>query len=147
MALIVERKASLEAPSPVYDLEMRFLTAVLFLVPLCAQPPQDAPKKGGGPRPAPKNLKVLKVEGPEIGRIMRTYTTGLNVRCDFCHVQGDFASDEKPQKETARKMIVMTQEINAKFADAKEHVTCYTCHRGDPAPKTVPPAAAPPAAQ
>jgi hypothetical protein len=46
----------------------------------------------------------------------------------------------------ARKMIVMTREINAKFPDGKEHVTCFTCHRGSEHPKTAPdaaPAAAP----
>ncbi|MGD0365264.1 MAG: c-type cytochrome, partial [Bryobacteraceae bacterium] len=62
----------------------------------------------------------------------------LGVRCDFCHVQGDFASDEKPHKEIARKMIVMAREINAKFPDGKMHVTCYTCHRGAEEPATSP---------
>jgi hypothetical protein len=62
---------------------------------------------------------------------MRAFRTGLGVRCEFCHVQGNDASDEKPQKLTARKMIAMTQEINAKFPDtSKVHVSCYTCHRG-----------------
>ncbi len=27
-------------------------------------------------------------------------------------------------------MIVLTQDVNAKFPDGKQHVTCYTCHRG-----------------
>ncbi|HLK65878.1 MAG TPA: c-type cytochrome [Bryobacteraceae bacterium] len=124
---------------------MRLLLPLLVLIPLFAQTPQDAPKKGGGGRGGPpKNLKVLKVQGPELGQLMRTYTVALGgVRCDFCHVQGQFDSDDNPKKEIARKMIVMAQEINAKFPDGKEHVTCYTCHRGDPMPKTAPPPAAP----
>jgi photosynthetic reaction center cytochrome c subunit len=126
-----------------YDLEMRLLVSLLFLISLSAQPPQDAPKKGGGGGP-PKNLKVLKVEGRELGALMRTYTVALGgVRCDFCHVQGDFASDENPKKLIARRMITIAQEVNAKFPDGKEHVTCYTCHRGDPTPKMAPPPAAP----
>jgi hypothetical protein len=45
----------------------------------------------------------------------------------------------------ARMMIVMTREINAKFPDGKEHVTCFTCHRGSEHPKTAPDAAPAPA--
>src|SRR5512146_917322 len=114
---------------------MRFFVSLLFVAALCAQPPQ-----GGGR--APQNLKVLKVEGAQIGQIMRSYTTGLGVRCDFCHVQGNFASDDNPHKEIARKMIVLTREINTKFPDGKAHVTCYTCHRGAEEPQTAPPPAA-----
>lgn len=45
--------------------------------------------------------------------------------CSFCHLE-DRASDEKPEKVTARKMILMVREINAKFPDGKQHVTCCT---------------------
>ena len=45
-------------------------------------------------------------------------------------MQGDFASDDNPKKETARMMLSMAREINAKFPDGKRHVSCYTCHRG-----------------
>ena len=95
---------------------------------------------------APKNLKVLKVPPQDLMGVMRTYTTGLGVRCDHCHVQAqppDFASDENPKKEIARHMIAMAQDINAKFPDGKEHVTCYTCHRGAVTPLMAPPPAAP----
>lgn len=89
----------------------------------------------GAQRP-PQNLKLLQPE--EVRATMRAYRTGLGVRCEFCHVQGNDASDEKPQKLTARKMIAMTQEINAKFPDtSKVHVSCYTCHRGVGAISTV----------
>ena len=112
---------------------------MLLLLPLCAQPPQEGTKKG--PPPAPKNLKILKPE--DIRPMMRSFTIALGQRCDFCHVQGDFASDEKPQKLMARHMIEMTQHINAQFPDGKEHVTCYTCHRGVELPLTAPPATPP----
>jgi len=74
---------------------------------------------------------------------MRKATQGLGVRCDACHVQGDFSSDENPKKATARRMFEMTRDINAKFPDGKEHVTCYTCHRGTAEPLTAPAAAVP----
>jgi Photosynthetic reaction centre cytochrome C subunit len=124
---------------------MRTILALLFLATLSAQ--QPPPPQGGGqrrPPPEPKNLKVLKVPPAELIPLMRSYTAALGVKCEHCHVQGNFASDDKPTKETARMMITMAQEINAKFPDGKVHVTCYTCHRGDVEPKTTPPAAAAP---
>jgi len=119
---------------------MRFLLPLLFVVPLCAQ---EAAPRQARPTEPPKNLKVLKVPPTEIRPIMRSFRLALGVDCEFCHVKGDFASDENPKKDTARKMIVLAQDVNAKFPDGKEHVTCYTCHRGDQEPKTAAPAAAP----
>ncbi|HYL76926.1 MAG TPA: c-type cytochrome [Bryobacteraceae bacterium] len=118
---------------------MRLLVACLFLsLSLFAQ--EKAPEKQAKrPRPNPTNLKVLKVTtGDEVIQIMRTFTAGLGVQCNYCHVQGNFASDENPKKEIARHMISMSQEINGKFPDGKMHVTCYTCHRGETEPKTAP---------
>ena len=121
---------------------MRLLVACLFLsLSLLAQDkaPDKQEKGGNRPRPNPTNLKVLKVTtGAEVIQIMRTFTAGLGVQCNYCHVQGNNASDENPKKEIARHMISMSQEINAKFPDGKMHVTCYTCHRGETEPKTAP---------
>jgi len=108
------------------------LTSVFCLVAVFAfasPPPQG--------RPAPKNLKVLKPEDLAAGA-MRKATQGLGVHCDYCHIAGDNASDENPKKLIARKMFAMTIDINSKFPDGKEHVTCYTCHRGAEAPLTAP---------
>ena len=105
---------------------------------------QDAaPKQGGGRGGPPKNLKVLKVEDERPS--MRAMRGALGQQCNFCHVQGDNASDEIPKKLVARKMMEMVNEINAKFPDGKVHVSCYTCHRGKTSPDMVPPPAAPPA--
>jgi hypothetical protein len=99
---------------------------------------QDAPKaKGkGGP---PKNLKVLPAEN--LVPTMQTFVAGLGLAdkggCNYCHA-ADRSSDEKEQKVTARMMISMVKDINSKFPYGKEHVTCFTCHRGDTAPKTAP---------
>jgi len=90
---------------------------------------------------APKNLRVLKAE--DLRPAMRKATQGLGVRCDACHVAGDFASDDNPKKAIARHMFEMTRDINARFPDGKEHVTCYTCHRGATEPLMAPPASAP----
>ena len=96
-------------------------------------------QEGRGPLPAPTNLKVLKVSsGAEVSQIMRAFTTGVGVQCAYCHVQGNFASDENPKKEIARRMIRMMQQINGTFPEGKLRVSCYTCHRGEPEPKTAP---------
>jgi hypothetical protein len=90
--------------------------------------------------------------------MMRGFTKALGVECQFCHTQDpqthrpDFASDAKPEKATARLMITMTNEINAKFLSqvkdpdatpADKTVTCGTCHRGNSMPKPFAPVATP----
>jgi hypothetical protein len=35
-------------------------------------------------------------------------------------------------------MIAMVRDVNARFDDGKQHVTCYTCHRGKTEPDMVP---------
>ena len=107
---------------------------MLFLLPLCAQPPQ-------GGRPAPKNLKILKPD--EVMTAMRSFNTSLGVKCDFCHVAGDNASDDKKPKLKARMMIEMTSQINTTHFNGKERVSCYTCHHGENEPKSAPPPPAP----
>ena len=58
--------------------------------------------------------------------------------CTYCHVE-DKSSDEKRPKQVARRMITMVRAINGTFPDGKEHVNCYTCHRGSTTPLTEPP--------
>src|SRR5436305_13461755 len=98
--------------------DMRYLATALLLAAL-ALSAQDAPKKGGGGAPH-KNLKVLKDE--EVRPVMGAMTASLGQRCNFCHVQGDNASDENPKKLIARRMMEMTNTINAGFPDGKVHV-------------------------
>lgn len=116
--------------------------SLLALFPLLAQDkaaPEKQEKATKAPLPPPTNLKVLKVAtGPEVGQIMRTFTVGLGVQCIYCHVQGNYASDENPKKDIARHMITMTQQVNGNFSEGKLRVSCYTCHRGEPEPKTAP---------
>lgn len=113
---------------------------------------QQAPP---GPRqmtlPNPVNLKVLpKNTSPQdLMKIMQGFNHALGVNCNFCHVMNlqthrpDFASDQKPDKNTARTMITMTNEINEKYlsqihdpdaAPDQKTVSCSTCHRGHSMP-------------
>lgn len=108
---------------------------MLLLLPLCAQPPQEGGKRE---RPAPKNLKLLTPD--DLMPTMRSFTVALGQRCNFCHVQGDFASDENHKKIVARRMIEMVRSINTQNFNGKDRVTCYTCHRGAQEPMAAPPA-------
>ena len=117
---------------------MRLFASLLLLVSLSLFA-QDKGKKAGPP--PPKNLKLLNPNA-NIREIMQGFEKALGVtQCTYCHVQGDFASDDNPKKNTARMMIAMAQDINAKFPDGKVHVRCYTCHHGQSEPLTEPPAA------
>ena len=120
---------------------MRLLLALALLVPALAVAQEDGKKH---PIPVPKNLKVLTgMNGAQVIQVMRGFDAALGVHCEHCHVgEEDFANDANPIKETGRMMIVMTREINTKFPDGKQHVSCYTCHRSAPEPAMAPPAAA-----
>src|SRR5882757_8379271 len=99
--------------------------SILLVIAGCAalavafgQPP------GGGGRgmPAPTNLKVLTPEN-YIG-VMFGMQAALGQRCDFCHNMEDRASDEKPVKVTARKMMAMVKNINDTQFNGEQKVVC-----------------------
>jgi hypothetical protein len=67
------------------------------------------------------------------------YARALGVKCTYCHVDGDFASDEKRPKRAAREMAVMHGMINQELAKMvnlatpptqNRSINCITCHRG-----------------
>src|SRR3954464_10438732 len=100
-------------------------------------PAPGAGGPGRGPAPAPQNLKVLPKTWTrqQVQAVMQTFVESLGQQapaqgapppakgqgegCLHCHVQGketppgargpapDFASDENPNKDVARKMIQM----------------------------------------
>ena len=104
--------------------------------------------------PPYKNLKIFPadVTREQLLSNMKFFSQSLGVRCTFCHVgeEGkplstfDFASDAKPKKLVARKMLAMAHRINSEdFSvtdSSKLKVTCFTCHRGSTHPLTAPPA-------
>jgi hypothetical protein len=124
------------------------LPAVLLLAlagPVGAQQPE-----------APKNLQVLPRDIPRdtLIQIMRGFALSLGVRCTYCHVaeapatpggqeRMNFAADDKPEKQKARFMMRMVREINARVAVVPHRsnppvgVSCVTCHRGSPLPRTI----------
>ena len=121
---------------------------VLLYIPMATQTAssQDAMpnpmNQGGRPVRQPKNIKVLKgLTLNEIEQKMKQISKDLGVKCIFCHQPRDYSADVKEEKETARKMLMMVDDIGTKyFPNAKSpKVTCYTCHRGqqEPAKQTL----------
>jgi hypothetical protein len=66
------------------------------------------------------------------------YSRALGVRCTHCHVEQDFASDDKRPKRAAREMAAMHLTINQTLArmgnlessPEDRFINCATCHRG-----------------
>jgi cytochrome c553 len=88
---------------------------------------------GGAAVVSAANLKVLTAQNVEI--TMQNITFALGLRCIDCHEMNDLSLDTKPRKLKALKMLEMVRDINASFGDGKDHVSCWTCHRGSTEPQ------------
>ncbi len=87
-----------------------------------------------------KNIQVLKGQkASDIIPAMQFMSAALHVNCDYCHTQ-DRSSDDKREKESARKMILMTKQINDTNFNGRTEITCATCHAGHTHPIPFPPA-------
>ena len=53
-------------------------------------------------------------------------------------VREALAKDEKPEKNTARQMILMLNEMNEKYPVLEKKGTCYMCHKGTKEPMLKP---------
>jgi len=99
-----------------------------------------------------KNLQVLKgLREAELYQTMNFIAVSLGENCTFCHVTNGrdpktnqinwvWESDDKPEKQTARRMLQMVQLINGsnKVDFQPNAVTCHTCHRGQRIPVGLP---------
>jgi photosynthetic reaction center cytochrome c subunit len=124
-----------------HKLALVFLTSSVLLV---AQPPAPPaqPGRGGGRGPGITNLMILPetTTFPQILPIMETFEVSLGVQCTYCHVQGNFASDDNMRKNTARAMMRIVNNFNKTFPDGNQHIGCWSCHRGATKPEITPPA-------
>ena len=103
------------------------------------QPSSPADMQGKTAAQYYKNIQVLKdVPASQLVPGMRYVTTALGVRCDFCHVQGNFAADDKRPKQTARQMMTMLFAINKDNFNGRSEVSCFTCHQGHQEPMGLP---------
>jgi hypothetical protein len=86
-----------------------------------------------------RNVQILKgIPASQFIVTMRGFTRALGVTCTHCHVSGQFELDTLPGKQAARKMLTMTNQMNAENFSAATPVTCWTCHRGAVTPESVP---------
>lgn len=86
-----------------------------------------------------KNIQVIKeMPASQLQSTMSFMAASLGVDCSHCHTRPAMEKDDKPAKQTARRMLVMMNEINKTLGD-KTVVNCATCHRGHLRPAVVPP--------
>lgn len=153
----------LKTASPSLSIAAAVFAVAAFALTAVAQPPQaepSAPPSGaqqGTPMrreiPPPKNLQVLPKDltGEQVVHIMQGWAGALGARCDTCHAANpnaatqpgqrarlDFSLDVKPEKETARLMYKMVQDINTNYiamvGNSGAKVSCGTCHQGHLSP-------------
>jgi len=118
----------------------------LFSAPSMAQDDWEWPEH-------PTNIKVLPsgLTAAQLRSAMRDFSSGLGVRCLYCHEgaedkprsEWNFSSDENPNKQRAREMVLMLYDIDDHLAKInpsglqRVEVNCYTCHHGRPKPMTL----------
>src|SRR5260370_903929 len=82
-----------------------------------------------------KNIQLLKgIPSERLMKVMFAFKSSLGVDCTYCHIKDQFEKDDKPQKQTARKMIQLVRDTNTKLGTTTSRVTCFTCHRGQTRP-------------
>jgi photosynthetic reaction center cytochrome c subunit len=91
-----------------------------------------------------KNVQVLKgIPVDEFMDTMGMISSALGLNCLDCHTSDSdtawerFAADTA-MKRTSRRMIQMVAAINKDNFGGVRGVTCWTCHRGDLRPSTLP---------
>jgi outer membrane lipoprotein-sorting protein len=112
--------------------------------PLSAPGQTSAPQKPLTADDVFKNIQVLK--GLPVDQFMDTmgfFASALGYNCTNCHgddVVGNWANYAKDpsEKVIARRMIQLVSTINSTLFQGRQAITCYTCHRGSPSPKTIP---------
>lgn len=119
------------------------LAAVLMPTAAAAQIPQTFQNLQHFPKDISRETLVQR---------MREFSFALGVRCQYCHAGGDgisfegvkFDNDEKTAKQKARQMLRLVDELNGRLlltvpsrATPAVRVSCMTCHRGSPLPRTL----------
>jgi len=154
---------------------MRTLVIALTAGVLASAAAPVAQRGGGAAAPTNLQVLPKDTPQQDVVALMQQFTQALGVQCIYCHVlaapepppppddapappaagrgrgrgQGpppmNYASDERPQKATARAMLRLVNDINAtlrarltKPSSEVVAVQCATCHRGitDPKPLT-----------
>lgn len=150
----------LSSPSHIALLSATFYSllavAAVAQTPAAQQPPAGT-EHHHHDEPAPTNLKVLPktMTGEQVHDLMHKWEASLGAECSTCHAADpknigpngkprlNFADDSKPEKNTARLMFKMVEDINTNYVGKVENsgvpVSCGTCHRGHLDPPTFSP--------
>jgi len=106
-------------------------------------------QRGAEPKPQMaeelfKNVQVLKgIPVDEFMDTMGMISAALGLNCLDCHTSDSDTAWERfavdtTMKRTSRRMIQMVAAINKENFAGVRNVTCWTCHRGDLRPSTLP---------
>ena len=90
-----------------------------------------------------KNIQVLKgIPVKEFMNTMGFFSAATNLNCIDCHSPQSESLEgyaiDTPRKQTARRMVLMVNQINQANFGGRKLVTCYTCHRASDRPEAVP---------
>ena len=92
-----------------------------------------------------KNIQSLKEmpAGRVLGIMQMGFSRSLGVDCSHCHTPGKWEAEDKTQKQIARDMWAMVQNLNGNtlkniknLKGPNPTVNCTTCHRGEIKPAT-----------
>jgi len=87
-----------------------------------------------------KNIQILKGMSARnvLGIMEMGFSRSLGVDCTHCHTPGKWELEDKTQKQTARDMWAMVQNLNGtelknikNLKSPNPMVNCTTCHRGE----------------
>ena len=90
-----------------------------------------------------KNVQVLKgIPVKEFMNTMGFFSAATNLNCVDCHSPQSESLEgyaiDTPRKQTARRMLLMVNQINQANFGGRKMVTCYTCHRATDRPEAIP---------
>ena len=90
-----------------------------------------------------KNIQVLKgIPVKEFMNTMGFFSAATNLNCIDCHSPQSESLEgyaiDTPRKQTARRMVLMVNQINQANFGGRKMVTCYTCHRASDRPEAIP---------
>lgn len=93
-----------------------------------------------------QNIKLLKKmpAGRFLAIMEIAFSNSLGVTCEHCHTPDAWEKEDKPSKQVARDMWLMSERINNELlknipnlkATPPPTVNCTTCHRGQVKPAT-----------
>jgi Photosynthetic reaction centre cytochrome C subunit len=81
------------------------------------------------------NLQILRGEPQNVAAVMGGFSRDLGQDCEYCHVPGDWANDEKVTKLLTRRMYEIQADLNVSWFEGTPEVSCWTCHRGERIPR------------